>query len=727
MFSVVLIGVIGILSIIFGAMVLLYGDKSASTRWFFVAIASNGLWAVGLALFLMIPPGYLPVATMVAQGYYIMALTIALSMLLLVLTLGWKKYSVGMQLLAVVPWLVLSGVILLYPSYIIDNIAYGDMQYYITMANGYVAYIVCFMAYYLATIAIIILRRSRQDSRLLKMQFTSILYAYVIAGVLGMIFNLFLPAIGNYALIWVGPIGTFFFIPIIYTAIVKQGLFDIRATLSRSIAYTLTLLILVMAYIVSVYLASFIFVGEELNLNPISVALASLLALLFQPIKLFFDHLTNRFFYRGEYNKEQFVREFGRILSYDTDLRLLLKKASEFIANNLKAERVSFYIADMGIMGNVGAHKPNIPEEDIAKITEYYQQYHDFPEVIVTDMVRTDDVKRVLLSHRVQLVLPLFLQNQAIGCLFIGEHKSRGYTTRDVQSLESIANELTIAVQNSLSVEEIRELNETLQRRVDDATRELRITNQQLQRLDEAKNDFISMASHQLRTPLTSIKGYLDMILQGDLGKVSATQRAVLAEAFLSSERMVALINDFLNVSRLQTGKFIVERRESDLVEIVEGQLQMLDVVAKQRAVTLKRKISSNIPKLNIDADKMRQVVLNMIDNAIYYSPADATVTVTLDVKHSNVEFTVVDKGIGVPKEDQSGLFGKFFRATNARKKRPDGTGVGLFLAKKVILAHGGQVIFSSTEGKGSTFGFSLPITESHIALQQTDKTRNEK
>ena len=113
-----------------------------------------------------------------------------------------------------------------------------------------------------------------------------------------------------------------------------------------------------------------------------------------------------------------------------------------------------------------------------------------------------------------------------------------------------------------------------------------------------------------------------------------------------------------------------------------------------------------------MDVEKIRQVVMNMIDNAIYYSKPNSKVIVSA-VKNGNfVEFTVKDTGIGVPKSEQKDLFSKFFRGTNARKKRPDGTGVGLFLARKAVLSHGGEMIFLSEEGKGSTFGFRLPITK---------------
>ena len=200
------------------------------------------------------------------------------------------------------------------------------------------------------------------------------------------------------------------------------------------------------------------------------------------------------------------------------------------------------------------------------------------------------------------------------------------------------------------------------------------------------------------------------MMLEGELGKISPTQRAVLREAFSSSERMVRLINDFLNVSRLQTGKFTIDKQSVDIAQILRDEVSLLKVVADQRSVEMVLKVDKKIPSLAVDSEKIRQVMLNMIDNAIYYSNPHKKVVITLKSSGKMIEFSVKDSGIGVPKSEQANLFGKFFRGTNAKKRRPDGTGVGLFLAKKVILSHDGEMIFESEEGKGSTFGFRLPV-----------------
>ena len=390
-------------------------------------------------------------------------------------------------------------------------------------------------------------------------------------------------------------------------------------------------------------------------------------------------------------------------------LRLLTTRLAACLTRLLKARQVIFAVYDDGrfrIFGSRGHTRP--PQVDLTGLAVQHQ-IEQLDDVAVVESL-PEQLRRTMKLQKLAIVMTLSLQEDIVGFVLIGESQKNNYVERDLSMLRAVRGELAIAIKNAQSMEEVNELNAELQQRVEAATQELRMSNQQLQRLDEAKNEFISMASHQLRTPLTSIKGYLDMLLQGDLGPVRPTQKAVLREAFSSSERMVQLINDFLSISRLQTGTFTMNRQLANLGDIVQSEMALLKIVAKQHNITLSVHIDDDIPTLPIDAEKLRQVIMNMIDNAIFYSKERTTVKVSLCCDTREVVFTVEDQGIGVPKAEQSGVFGKFFRASNARKRRPDGTGVGLFLARKVVLEHGGAMIFTSKENKGSTFGFRLPL-----------------
>jgi signal transduction histidine kinase len=219
------------------------------------------------------------------------------------------------------------------------------------------------------------------------------------------------------------------------------------------------------------------------------------------------------------------------------------------------------------------------------------------------------------------------------------------------------------------------------------------------------------MASHQLRTPLTTIKGYLSMMLEGDAGKLNQPQAEFTNYAFTASERMVNLISDLLNVSRLSAGRFLIQTKPTDMVEMVADEVRQLQSHATSKNISLTfERPDAQFPLVEIDENKTRQVIMNFIDNAIYYTKQGGVTVHLRQAEGERVRLEVTDTGIGVPREAHKKLFTKFYRAENAQTVRPDGTGLGLYLAKRVIEDQGGTIIFNSSEGKGSTFGFELPI-----------------
>jgi signal transduction histidine kinase len=174
---------------------------------------------------------------------------------------------------------------------------------------------------------------------------------------------------------------------------------------------------------------------------------------------------------------------------------------------------------------------------------------------------------------------------------------------------------------------------------------------------------------------------------------------------------MVYLISDLLNASRINTGKFVIDKKPVKLKSVIENEIKQLSLTAEARDIKLTAKLGDKDPVLNLDANKLKQVIMNFIDNAIYYSERGSEVVIDYHVTADAVELQVKDNGIGVPKEALNNLFTKFYRAENAKRVRPDGTGLGLFLAKKVITAQGGFIIFESEIGEGSTFGFRFALS----------------
>lgn len=517
-------------------------------------------------------------------------------------------------------------------------------------------------------------------------------------------------------------------------AILRYKLFDIRSIVARASGYLLTLGIFFFAYVaVIAFINNTIFKDDNISLATqiLYAVIAVLSAPLLVVMKRYFDKASRKVFYRDSYDAQVFISELNQALVNNVQLDSLLTKAALIIQESLKTSYCTFYIRDTSYFEAriIGAHRKQPEFEQLGDIEGLASKTHR-KVIDATEEYREEYTKKLVkilkendIDIMARLVSTLEFDVKGIGYIFIGSKQSGSpYSKQDLQILEIVVNELVIAVENILRFEEIEQFNVTLQKKIDDATKELKQTNQKLLALDEAKDEFVSMASHQLRTPLTSIKGYLSMVLEGDAGKVTDTQRDMLGQAFFSSQRMVYLISDLLNVSRLKTGKFIIESKPVYLPDLVESEVSQLQEGAKAKNITLTYNKPEKFPTLNLDEMKLRQVVMNFSDNAIYYTPQHGKIDIDLKDTEKAVEFRVKDSGIGVPPNEKHKLFTKFYRAENARKTRPDGTGLGLFMAKKVIVAQGGSVIFDSKEGQGSTFGFSFPKDKLLVEPPKTAK-----
>lgn len=557
-----------------------------------------------------------------------------------------------------------------------------------------------------------------------KQQLNVMLLGFIVGAVVLAFANLVLPQLssskdvnqlaGNIAYF-----GIVFLLFTIFYAIGKHRLFDLRLLVARSVVYLLSIgsLVLIFTGVSYSLLQNVVFQGQSIS-SAQSIAftsLAVLLALAFQPLKKSFDKLSNKYFYRDAYDGEALLTEVNKVVVSNVDVDILLKKVSEIIVRNLKTDFAVFDVYKTAYLaGRVIGDKPSkYSRNDIEEIDKFMA--HSTERIVTAlDIQETHpDARSVFQTHNVEVAAKLnpFSEHgsSGYGLLLIGAKKSGNqFTRQDLNVIRIISGELSIAVQNALRFEEIEQFNFTLQEKVNDATRKLRRTNEKLEAMDETKDEFISMASHQLRTPLTSVKGYVSMVLEGDAGQLNDMQRKLLEQAFTSSQRMVFLIADLLNLSRLRTGKFIIEAAPTNLADVIESEVSQLKETAASRSLKLLYKKPADFPSLMLDETKIRQVIMNFVDNAIYYTPAGGTVEIKLKQTDKSVEFTVSDDGIGVPKEDQHHLFNKFYRARNAQKARPDGTGLGLFMAKKVIVGQGGAIIFNSSEGKGSIFGFTF-------------------
>lgn len=238
---------------------------------------------------------------------------------------------------------------------------------------------------------------------------------------------------------------------------------------------------------------------------------------------------------------------------------------------------------------------------------------------------------------------------------------------------------------------------------------ELNEKNARLQELDEMKSDFVSVAAHQLRTPITGIRWSFYTLLDGSAGILSPDQEKIVRDGMQVTVNAIELINDLLNVARVEEGRFGYQMEKRSLAPLVESAVQQAAARAREKGITLTADIAPEVPEATFDREKMAIVIDNLLENAIKYTPPGGRVTMSLAGEGARVRFSVSDTGIGIPKAELRKVFTKFFRADNAMLFQTTGTGLGLYMVKNIIEKHGGEVMLESEERKGTTVTFTLP------------------
>ncbi len=229
--------------------------------------------------------------------------------------------------------------------------------------------------------------------------------------------------------------------------------------------------------------------------------------------------------------------------------------------------------------------------------------------------------------------------------------------------------------------------------------------------IDQAKTELVSLASHQLRTPLSAINWYAEMLIGQEVGELTEKQREYLQALSDANHRMIDLVNSLLNVSRIDLGTFAIEPTPIDFAAIGKSVLSELEpqVAKKKLKVTVEH--DPNLPAISADPKLVRIIFQNLLSNAVKYTPDGGEVTLSLTLTPPNLLITVADTGYGIPSAQQGKIFSKLFRADNVRDKEAEGTGLGLYIVKSIVEAAGGKIDFDSLEGKGSTFRVSMPLS----------------
>lgn len=644
-----------------------------------------------------------------------------------------KYFKFGYLITSLLSLAVISGLI-------INNIRFYNGTLIFDTAPLFIIYALILFSYILLG-SYEIFRKYLKAAGLYRVQLLYVLLGLFISGLIALISNLIFPILNitDLNLLRLGIYGMIFVIGFTSYAILRYRLMDVRVIIRRSTVFAVLVILITAIYTLFAYLISLIFQGivgaQSFILTGIITAV--LVAIAFEPLKTWLSWITDKYLFQAEYNAQEVLAEFADRLTSTLDLR----KNTEFLVKRLyevlKPAYVSVFLLHNdkeyrreAMKGKAVMELSRIDTALFAKIYDHLKNLGIEREILVREEIvkmqeETNDPGLKLLyanldQYAVNLVVPMYLRDKLIGIMFLGDKKSGDvYSQQDLKILEIIAAQSAVSVQNSLLFEEQKNFTVHLEKVVADRTSELRDANIQLKKLDKAKSEFISIASHQLRTPLTVIKGYLSMVNEGDFGQVPEKLGIPVDRVYKSTLRIINLVEDLLNISRIESGRMKYEFTKTNLQEIVKSVVDELEQQAKNKGLELKYLApQEKLPDLILDEKKIREVVMNIMDNAIKYTEK-GKITVELKKVSQEIIYCVSDTGRGISKDEMSMLFKKFSRAGGAKLVHTEGTGLGLYIAKKIVEKHGGKA-WAESEGrdKGSKFCISFKIHNKRLERQ---------
>ena len=319
-------------------------------------------------------------------------------------------------------------------------------------------------------------------------------------------------------------------------------------------------------------------------------------------------------------------------------------------------------------------------------------------------IIRLFDVEHFVLT-------PILTQNNILGFLFVGNRShTSAITEGDEEVVSILANQIGQSLENARLFDQAYGASQVLESKVQERTKQLALALEEVKQINKMKSEFISAVSHELRTPLTSIKGYASLLITGKLGAVPEAVKERLEKINAHSDNLVKMINNLLDIARIESGRVEMEMEKCNIAAIIETVHDLLMPQMRGKNLQWKTDIGAGIPELILDKHQVERIFINLVGNAIKFTPEEGTITVRVrhDAQMATIE--VSDTGIGVSKEDLNKLFDEFYRVDNEINQNVKGTGLGLSLVKKIIAAHKGRIWVTSALNRGTTFHFTLPF-----------------
>jgi signal transduction histidine kinase len=410
------------------------------------------------------------------------------------------------------------------------------------------------------------------------------------------------------------------------------------------------------------------------------------------------------------------LQKISRLLSTTLDEKEIFRR-SQSIASELGFEKCFIIMQDKqkGLDFKMSRGYPDPELERILRLFEHDAALDKVTkEGSVLSSINISDSNRNRIASSLSviyfIIAPIITQDGIEGALFVGNESSSSILTEGEEETVSIlATQFGQSLENARLFEQVYSSHHELEAKIKERTKELADALEEVRRISKMKSDFVSAVSHELRTPLTSIKGYASILIDEKIGNIPDFVKERLEKINKHSDGLVRLINDLLDIARIESGRIEMKFDAENIKDIVENVADLLSPQIKQKQIELILDIPDSLPKIYIDHSQIERVFINLVGNALKFTPEKGKITVRAKETDEKIQIDVQDTGIGIPQDAKEKIFSEFYRVDNTINQSLKGSGLGLTLVKYIVEAHQGKIWVESQPDKGSCFSFTLP------------------